>query len=164
MHESKKKSGGVERQLSAEPCHIAEGGSETEALLNPKDVTLTEIYQDIFSTGSGQERGGQDQIGSPAASDKQRDRRTSLPNGGPSILKLLQANIQPFYISLIQEPWAYQAKIRGMGQAGGSLFYCTTEARLRVCIQAKNVDATPLPGFCQGSGSGKDQGGRRYKG
>ncbi|KAG5868887.1 hypothetical protein JTB14_012643 [Gonioctena quinquepunctata] len=51
-------------------------------------------------------------------------------------------------ISLIQKPWANQGKIRGMGQAGLSLFYCISEAIPRVCIQAKNVDATLLPGFC----------------
>ncbi|KAG5881534.1 hypothetical protein JTB14_008460 [Gonioctena quinquepunctata] len=51
-------------------------------------------------------------------------------------------------ISLMPEPWAYQGKIRGMGKAGGSLYHCTSGARLRVCIHAKNVDATPLPGFC----------------
>ncbi|KAG5865361.1 hypothetical protein JTB14_017561 [Gonioctena quinquepunctata] len=83
-------------------------------------------------------------------------------SSGP--LRLLLANIQygrastallcrrlrelDINISLIQEPWAYQGEIRGIGIAGGSLFYCTSGARPRACIHAKNVDATLLPGFC----------------
>ncbi|KAG5893088.1 hypothetical protein JTB14_029483 [Gonioctena quinquepunctata] len=46
----------VERQPSAETCHTAEGGSETDVLLDLEDVTLTEIDQDSLPTGSSQER------------------------------------------------------------------------------------------------------------
>ncbi|KAG5891394.1 hypothetical protein JTB14_017917 [Gonioctena quinquepunctata] len=63
------------------------------------------------------------------------------------------------------EPWAYQGKIRGMSLAGGSLFYCTSEARPRAFFSRKKCRshsaARLLP---QGPGSGEDQCGRRYKG
>ncbi|KAG5899091.1 hypothetical protein JTB14_021594 [Gonioctena quinquepunctata] len=42
---------GVGRQPSAE---TAEGGSETEALLDPEDVTLTEVDQDRVQSGNGE--------------------------------------------------------------------------------------------------------------
>ncbi|KAG5898455.1 hypothetical protein JTB14_015464 [Gonioctena quinquepunctata] len=93
-------------------------------------------------------------------SDKQRGRRTRLLNGGLFLLlrvstsqhstrslrallcrRLRELDIN---ISLIQEPWAYQGKIRGMAK----LYYCTSEARPTVCIHAKGVDATQMPGFC----------------
>ncbi|KAG5864512.1 hypothetical protein JTB14_001896 [Gonioctena quinquepunctata] len=126
---------GVERQPTAEKCHTAEEGHETEALFDPEDVTLTEVFRQSL----------RDKIA------------VSIPCSSEP-LRLLQANIQherastallckrlrefDINISLIQEPWAYQ------GLAGGSLFYCTSEARPRAYIQAKNVDATLLAGFC----------------
>ncbi|KAG5867973.1 hypothetical protein JTB14_017565 [Gonioctena quinquepunctata] len=38
----------VERQPTAETCHTAEEGPETEALFDPEDVTLTESTKTVF--------------------------------------------------------------------------------------------------------------------
>ncbi|KAG5878370.1 hypothetical protein JTB14_020608 [Gonioctena quinquepunctata] len=59
---------GDERQPTAETCHTAEEGPETEALLDPENVTLTEVDQDSVPTGSSQETGSQDVTGNPGNS------------------------------------------------------------------------------------------------
>ncbi|KAG5885548.1 hypothetical protein JTB14_007628 [Gonioctena quinquepunctata] len=59
--------GGVERQPTAKKCHTAGEAPETETLLDPEDVTLTEVDQDSLPTGSSQETGSQDVTGSPGS-------------------------------------------------------------------------------------------------
>ncbi|KAG5868635.1 hypothetical protein JTB14_014794 [Gonioctena quinquepunctata] len=150
----------VDRQSSAETCHTAEGAPETEALLDPENVTLTEVDQDSLPTGSDGEPGCDRKSWQPQANRGigGQGYQMAVSSSCSSVpLRLLQANIQHgraftalirqkaqgtryINISLIQEPWVFQGKIRGMGQAGRSLFYCTSET--------KNVDANPLPGFC----------------
>lgn len=51
-------------------------------------------------------------------------------------------------VALIQEPWYYKNKVRGMGAAGGTLFYCTSVQHPRACIYVNNVTVFPLPQFC----------------
>ncbi|KAG5881553.1 hypothetical protein JTB14_028170 [Gonioctena quinquepunctata] len=60
----------VERQL------LVEEGFKTGALLDPEDVTLTKINQNSLPTGSCQNTGSQDVIGSPGSlslTEKQED-------------------------------------------------------------------------------------------
>lgn len=45
-------------------------------------------------------------------------------------------------ISLIQEPWTYRVKVRGLNIGGGKLHYCTSVDRLRICILVRGVRAT----------------------
>ncbi|KAG5878831.1 hypothetical protein JTB14_023954 [Gonioctena quinquepunctata] len=136
----------VDRQPSAETCHTAKEGSETEALFDPEDVSLTEVDQDGFPTKSSRETGSQGQL--------HTNRGTRLPNGGLFLL-LLRAH----ETSASQNPArkgihgpskqkaqgtrykyiSYPRTMRGIGRAGriaillhlrsrGSLFYCTSEA------------------------------------
>ena len=51
-------------------------------------------------------------------------------------------------IVLIQEPWAYRGKIRGLGNCGGRLFYCTTEERPRAAVLVSGIEATQVGSFC----------------
>ncbi|KAJ8934059.1 hypothetical protein NQ318_003246, partial [Aromia moschata] len=58
------------------------------------------------------------------------------------ILKILK-------IALNQEPWVYHGKVRGLGRAGGTVYYCPSAEEPRACILAKGAKGVfPMPGLC----------------
>ncbi|KAG5880527.1 hypothetical protein JTB14_022742 [Gonioctena quinquepunctata] len=85
-------------------------------------------------------------VSSPCSSEPLRLQQANIQHRrastAPLCRRLRELDIN---ISLIQEPWAYQGGIRGMGQAEGSLFY---RSKAHGMHSPKNVDATLLPGFC----------------
>ncbi|KAG8239393.1 hypothetical protein J437_LFUL018245 [Ladona fulva] len=48
-------------------------------------------------------------------------------------------------VALIQEPWCYKGRIRGLILRGGQIISCTSVNRPRACIYVNGVDAMPLP-------------------
>ncbi|KAJ8940768.1 hypothetical protein NQ318_000861 [Aromia moschata] len=80
-------------------------------------------------------------------------------------LEFIQANIQhgkaqsaflckriiecQIKIALIQEPWVYHGKVRGLGRAGGTVYYCPSAEEPRACILVKGIKGVfPMPGLC----------------
>ncbi|KAJ8962768.1 hypothetical protein NQ318_001167 [Aromia moschata] len=80
-------------------------------------------------------------------------------------LEFIQANIQhgkaqsaflckriiecQIKIALIQEPWVYHGKVRGLGRAGGTVYYCPSAEEPRACILVKGAKGVfPMPGLC----------------
>ncbi|KAJ8949985.1 hypothetical protein NQ318_002394 [Aromia moschata] len=52
-------------------------------------------------------------------------------------------------IALIQEPWVYHGKVRGLGRAGGTVYYCPSAEEPRACILVKGAKGVfPMPGLC----------------
>lgn len=52
-------------------------------------------------------------------------------------------------IALIQEPWVYRGRIRGLARAKGTLYQCPLSENPRACILVKGAkDVFPLPGLC----------------
>ena len=50
-------------------------------------------------------------------------------------------------IALIQEPWAFQGRVRGLNVAMGKLLFCTTVERPRTCIYVNGLNAVHLSEF-----------------
>jgi hypothetical protein len=52
-------------------------------------------------------------------------------------------------VALIQEPWLYKARVRGLANIGWTVYSATPEGNVRSCIYVRNhVDALPLLEFC----------------
>ncbi|KAJ8961263.1 hypothetical protein NQ318_008947 [Aromia moschata] len=83
----------------------------------------------------------------------------------PNPAEFIQANIQhgkaqsaflckriiecQIKIALIQEPWVYHGKVRGLGRAGGTVYYCPSAEEPRACILVKGAKGVfPMPGLC----------------
>ncbi|KAJ8942174.1 hypothetical protein NQ318_002847 [Aromia moschata] len=83
----------------------------------------------------------------------------------PNPAEFIQANIQhgkaqsaflckriiecQIKIALIQEPWVYHGKVRGLGRAGGTVYYCPLAEEPRACILVKGAKGVfPMPGLC----------------
>jgi hypothetical protein len=52
-------------------------------------------------------------------------------------------------IALIQEPWIYWGKIKGIKNSGGTIFSLASEGKVRSCIYVRNhINALGLLEFC----------------
>jgi hypothetical protein len=56
--------------------------------------------------------------------------------------------VEQINISLIQAPWAFRGRIKGLEGCQGSLFYCISAERYRTCVYTSGTDATPIPPLC----------------